>query len=84
MADETQPISGARANLTELAARVRLLRLRVMLTQRGKAGAVVVPAELDEAVDAVGGIDAAIEVLRRSAGRQHRQGLERQAADQGT
>jgi prevent-host-death family protein len=67
MADETQPISEARANLTELVARVRLLRLRVMLSQRGKAGAVLVPAELDAAIDAVGGLDAAIAVLRRSA-----------------
>jgi prevent-host-death family protein len=71
MADETQPISEARANLTELAARVRLLRLRVMLTQRGKPGAVLVPAELDAAVDAAGGLDAAIDVLRRSAARRH-------------
>jgi prevent-host-death family protein len=67
MADETQAISEARANLTELVARVRLLRLRVMLSQRGKPGAVLVPAELDEAIDAAGGLDVAIEVLRRSA-----------------
>ena len=69
MADETQPISEARANLTELAARVRLLHLRVMLTQRGKPGAVLVPAELDEAIDAAGGLDAALEVLRQAATR---------------
>jgi prevent-host-death family protein len=68
MADETQPISEARANLTELAARVRLLRLRVMLTQRGKPGAVLVPAELDAAVDAAGGLDAALAVLRTARG----------------
>jgi hypothetical protein len=41
-----------------------------MLTQRGRPGAVLVPAELDAAVDAAGGLDAAIDVLRRSAARQ--------------
>jgi len=67
MADETMAISEARANLTEVVARVRLLRLRVMLTQRGKPAAIVCPAELDAAIAAVGGVDSAIAVLRRSA-----------------
>jgi len=68
MADETVAISEVRTNLTELVAQVRLLRRRVMLTQRGKPGAVLCPPELDAAVDAAGGLDAALEVLRKAEG----------------
>jgi prevent-host-death family protein len=66
MADE-MPISEARANLTELVAQVRLLRRAVMLTQRGKPRAGLVPAELVDAVRAVGGPDAAAAALRQFA-----------------
>jgi prevent-host-death family protein len=67
MADETMPISEARANLTEVVASVRLLRRCVMLTQRGKPRALIVPAELGEAISDVGGPDAAIEILKHAA-----------------
>jgi prevent-host-death family protein len=70
MADEVMAISDARANLTEAANKVRLLRQRVMLTQRGKPAAVLCPAELDEAIDAAGGLDAALEVLATTARKQ--------------
>ena len=69
MADETLAISEVRTNLTELVAQVRIARRRVMLTQRGKPGAVLCPPELDAAIDAAGGLDAAIEVLQRAAAR---------------
>lgn len=61
--DEQVPISEARANLSELVASVRLLRQCVMLTQRGKPRAAVVPAELGEAINAAGGPDAVLKLL---------------------
>jgi prevent-host-death family protein len=63
MEDEQVPISEARANLSELVASVRLLRRCVLLTQRGKPRAAVVPAELGEAIIAAGGPDAALRKL---------------------
>lgn len=62
--DEQVPISAARANLSELVASVRLLRRCVMLTQRGKPRAAIVPAELGEAVIAAGGPDSALQILK--------------------
>lgn len=64
---DEQPIAEARANLSEITARVRLLRKTVMLTRRGHAQAAIVPAELAEAVEAAGGPDAATELLTRAA-----------------
>jgi prevent-host-death family protein len=63
MEDEQVPISDARANLSELVASVRLLRKCVLLTQRGKPRAAIVPAELGEAINAAGGPDAALKML---------------------
>lgn len=63
-AREEQPISEARANITELVASVRLLRRCVFLTRRDKPQAVIVPVELGEAVLAVGGADAATALLK--------------------
>lgn len=65
--DTTVAISDARANLTELVASVRLLRRCVLLTQRGKARAAIVPAELGEAINAAGGPDAALALLNKKA-----------------
>lgn len=61
--DEQVPISEARANLSDLVASVRLLRRCVMLTQRGKPRAAIVPAELGEAINAAGGPDAVLKML---------------------
>lgn len=61
------PISEARANLSELVASVRLLRRCVLLTQRGKPRAAIVPAELGEAINAAGGPDAALKLLHTPA-----------------
>ena len=66
VAEETVPISTARANLTELVTSVRMLRRCVLLTQRGKVRAAIVPAELGEAINAAGGPDAALKLLGRS------------------
>lgn len=60
-------IADARANLSELLASVRLLRVVRFLTSRGKRQAALVPAELGELVAAVGGPDAAAEILRAHA-----------------
>lgn len=58
-----QPIAEARANLSELLASVRLLRRQYFLTSRGKRQAAIVPAELGELVEKVGGPDKATRVL---------------------
>jgi prevent-host-death family protein len=65
MDEGSLPISDARANLTEVIASVRLLRRCVMLTQRGKPRAAIVPAELGDAINAAGGPDAALAILRK-------------------
>ncbi|MFJ9468348.1 type II toxin-antitoxin system prevent-host-death family antitoxin [Streptomyces caniferus] len=58
------PIAEARANLSELLASVRLLRVVRFLTSRGKRQAALVPVELGELVEQVGGIDVAAAILR--------------------
>lgn len=65
---DTQPIAEARANLSEIAAQVRLLRKSVRLTRRGKVQVAIVPAELAEAAEAAGGPDAATDLLNRATG----------------
>lgn len=57
------PIAVARANLSELLAASRLLRRVYFLTSRGKPQAALVPADLGDAVVAVGGVDAAVALL---------------------
>lgn len=54
MEPESVAISDARANLTEIVASVRLLGKSVILTQRGKPRAVIVPLEAFEAMQALG------------------------------
>lgn len=56
-------VAEARANLSELLASVRLLRRAYFLTSRGKRQAAVVPAELGEVVQQVGGPDQASAIL---------------------
>lgn len=62
-----QPIVVARANLSKLLSAVQLLRRVYFLTSRGSREAALVPPELGEAVLAVGGADAAIELLTKAA-----------------
>ena len=64
---DDKPIAEARANLTELVANVRLLRRPVRLSRRGKPQAALVPVELADAAEAVGGPDAAAEILGKHA-----------------
>lgn len=64
---DEKPIADARANLSEVIASVRLLRQGVHLTRRGKPQAAIVPTELADAAEAVGGMDAATEILRQAA-----------------
>ena len=61
----TITISDARAELAELVTRARMLGEIVTLTQRGKPRAAIVPAELADAIAAVGGAGKALEILRR-------------------
>jgi len=64
------PIATARANLSEIAAQVRLLRKVVMLTRRGHPQVAIVPAELAVAVEAAGGPDAVTALLARDSGQE--------------
>ncbi|MEV5911087.1 prevent-host-death family protein [Streptomyces chartreusis] len=58
------PIAEARANMSDLLASVRLLRRTKFLTSRGKRHAAVIPADLGELIEKVGGPDAAAELLK--------------------
>jgi antitoxin (DNA-binding transcriptional repressor) of toxin-antitoxin stability system len=60
-------IAEARANLSDLLAAVRLLSVVRFLTSRGKRQAALVPVELGELVEAVGGPERAVEILRPHA-----------------
>lgn len=57
-------IAEARANMSDLLASVRLLRCTKFLTSRGKRQAAVIPADLGELIEQVGGPEAAAEVLK--------------------
>jgi prevent-host-death family protein len=65
---EDMPISDARANITEVINRVRLLRWSVFLTNRDKPVAAVIPIELGKLVRRVGGADRAAEILAEHLG----------------
>lgn len=56
-------VADARANITELISRVRLLRWIVVLRNRRTPMAGLVPIELAEAAKKVGGPDKAVEIL---------------------
>jgi len=64
MDQDSVAISDARANMSDLLAKVRLLRRCILLTQRGKVRAAIVPADLGEAIQQAGGPDKALEALR--------------------
>ncbi|GLW73709.1 hypothetical protein Kpho02_60070 [Kitasatospora phosalacinea] len=58
------PIAEARANLSELLSAVRLLKRTYFLASRGKRQAALVPVDLGELVEQVGGPDKAAQLLR--------------------
>jgi len=62
---ENVPVADARANLTDVVARVRYTRESVRLTRRGTPQAVIVPVDIGDLIEAVGGPDKAGEILRR-------------------
>lgn len=62
------PVAEARANLSEITSHVRHARQSVLLTRRGKPQATIVPIELGDAAEAVGGPDKAAELLLRMKG----------------
>ncbi|AZM53318.1 prevent-host-death family protein [Streptomyces sp. WAC 01529] len=61
------PIAAARANLSELLATVRIAKVVRYLTSRSRRQAALVPAELGELVESVGGPEKAAEILRANA-----------------
>ncbi|MFJ4356946.1 prevent-host-death family protein [Streptomyces massasporeus] len=61
---EDQPIAIARANISKLHNAVQLLRRVYFLTSRGTREAAVVPVDLGELVKDVGGVDAAVAILK--------------------
>jgi hypothetical protein len=58
-----QPIVEARANLSELHSAVRLLRRVYYLTGRGTRQVALIPTDVGELVERVGGPDAAAAIL---------------------
>jgi hypothetical protein len=61
---EDQPIAVARANISKLHNAVQLLRRVYFLTSRGTREAAVVPVDLGELVQGVGGVDVAVAILK--------------------
>jgi prevent-host-death family protein len=61
-------VSVARANITEVINRVRLLRWCVLLTNRAKPVAAVVPPELGQLIRRAGGPDTVAGILRERLG----------------
>ena len=61
---EDQPIAVARANISKLHNAVQLLRRVYFLTSRGTREAAVVPVDLGELIQQVGGPDAAAAILK--------------------
>lgn len=61
-------VSDARANLTEVVSRVRLLRWTVFLLNRKTPVAAVVPIELGRLIRRAGGADRAAEILAEHLG----------------
>lgn len=61
---EDQPIAEARANISKLHNAVQLLRRVYFLTSRGTREAAVVPVDLGELVQQVGGPDNAVAILK--------------------
>lgn len=61
-------VSDARANITEVINRVRLLRWCVILTNRDKPVAAVIPGELGLLIRQFGGPDKVADLLREQLG----------------
>jgi hypothetical protein len=61
---EDQPIAVARANISRLHNAVQLLRRVYFLTSRGTREAAVVPVDLGELIQQVGGPDNAVAILK--------------------
>lgn len=59
-----QPIVVARANISKLHHSVQLLRRVYFLTSRGTREAAVVPVDLGELIQEVGGVDSAVAILK--------------------
>lgn len=64
---DAMPIADARANLSEVLNAVRLQNRAVRLTRRGTPQAAVIPVDVLDLIEAVGGLDSARETLRASA-----------------
>ena len=62
------PIAEARADLSEVTSQVRHLRRSLVLTRRGKPQAAIVPVEAAQAMEDLGGPDAATEIMRKARG----------------
>jgi prevent-host-death family protein len=60
---DTMAISEARANLTEVVNAVRLQDRPVRLTRRGASQAAVVPADVLDLIERLGGLDSARAVM---------------------
>jgi prevent-host-death family protein len=62
-----QPITEARANISELIAAVQLLHRVYFLTRRETRKAALIPADLGELIEKVGGVEKAAEILRSAS-----------------
>jgi len=60
------PIAEARANLSDVASKVRYTREPVCLTRRGTPQVTLVPTDIGDLIEAAGGTDKAAEILRRA------------------
>jgi prevent-host-death family protein len=67
---DEMPISEARANLTEVVNAVRLQDRTVRLTRRTTPQAGVVPIDVLDLIEAVGGLDAARALMQKQAQQQ--------------
>lgn len=65
---EDMKVADARANLTELISRVRLLRWTIVLSNRQTPMAALVPIELGQLIRRAGGADAAAAILEAHLG----------------
>lgn len=61
---DVMSVSDARVNLTDAVQRVKILRRITVVMKHRKPAAVLVPVELADAADDVGGPDAAVQILR--------------------
>lgn len=65
---DNMPVSEARANLSEVVNAVRLQGRMVRLSRRGTPQGAVIPPDMADAIDAVGGPARAREILRATPG----------------